>query len=250
MLELLKYFFETIDFLKVAEFLRKRNNRKAVAQLHIILVTAYDIIELYKIILDELGAALRSHQVTNERHRFFLNPARMASLLRRQASNLEVMETLAGDMFHELSVLDRSFAETYRNLVPGKFGILFEAIGLLEGGRLPLSDGGRATFPVDSQGVYRSLWFTWDAPTEDRDEVRKYLHGCDGKEKVVVDINNHDGDEFFRELERYLSEYDPYKQLKSLEDTASSFKVALLERFTLEDILTDIGAVQRHSHWV
>lgn len=83
MLELLKFFLEKLDFLAIAEFLRKRNNRRAAARLYLVLVRSYEIIKLYRIILDELKAALESHERQDDKHRFFINPARIAGLLQQ-----------------------------------------------------------------------------------------------------------------------------------------------------------------------
>ena len=89
------------------------------------------------LLLDELRAALESCQRADNRHRFHLNPDRIVYLLGRQASNLEVMETLTFDLMDELRVLDNKFAEAFRSLIPGKCGILFEAEGLLAEGVFP-----------------------------------------------------------------------------------------------------------------
>ena len=62
MLELIKFFLEKLDFLAIAEVLRKRKNRQLAARLHAILVQSYEIIELYRVLLDELRAALESHR--------------------------------------------------------------------------------------------------------------------------------------------------------------------------------------------
>jgi hypothetical protein len=49
MLELLKFVLDKIDFVGLVEMLRKRNNRKSAARLHLILIQSYEIIELYRI---------------------------------------------------------------------------------------------------------------------------------------------------------------------------------------------------------
>src|SRR5258708_5863379 len=127
MLALLKAFFERLDFLSIAETLRQRKNRREAARLFVILSQSYEILELYRILLQELRAALESHQRNDDRHRFYLNPARIASLLARQSSNLEVMELLISDLLDQLRILDNKFVESYRSLFPGKASILFEA---------------------------------------------------------------------------------------------------------------------------
>lgn len=246
MLELIKIFLEKIDFLAIAEALRKRKNRLLAARLHVILVQSYEIIELYRILLDELREALESHRRTDDRNRFYLNPARIASLLDRQASNLQVMETLTIDLMDDLRILDNRFAEAYRNLLPGKFGILFQAQGLLVGGRLPLVESGPQHFPATEGGEYRTLWFTWDAPQEDRKEIEKYLYGWNGQEKTIVDVNIHDGDAFFRELDRYFEEENPMKRLREIEELTENYRNVLLQNFSVEDLLSEIGKIRRH----
>jgi hypothetical protein len=247
MLTLIKAFLDKIDFLRIAETLRKRNNRRLAAGLHAVLIQSYEIIELYRILLQELRAALKSHQTKEKAHRFFLNPARIAHLLSRQSSNLEVMETITGDLLDELRVLDNSFAELYRSVFPGKFGILSEAQGLLNQARLSVSEGDSAAFPANSLGEYRTLWFTWDRPNEDdRRNITRFLYGDDGREKVVVEVNNHDGDAFFRELERYFRDDDPEGTLKAIEELTEGYRTVLLEHFSVDDLLGDIARVRRH----
>lgn len=249
MLELIKFFLEKLDFLAIAEVLRKRKNRQLAARLHAILVQSYEIIELYRVLLDELRAALESHRRVEDGHRFFLNPARIASLLDRQSSNLQVMETLSLDLMNELRVLDNKFAEAYRSLLPHKFGILFQARGLLAEGRLPLVESGPENFPATVEGEYRTLWFTWEAPKEDRQEIEKYLYGDNGQEKTIVDVNIHDGDAFFRELKRYFEKENPLNRLDEIEKLTENYRNVLLENFSIEDILSEIGKVRRHYSW-
>lgn len=246
MLELIKLLLEKIDFLAIAEALRKRKNRQGASRLHLILVQSYEIIEIYDILLHELRSALESHQRIDDRHRFSLNPAYISSLLERQSSNLQVMETLTIDMMDELRILDNKFAEAYRSLFPGKFSILFEAQGLLAGGRLPLVESGPQHFPASVQGEYRTLWFTPKAPKEDRREIEKYLYGWNGKEKTIVDVNIHDGDIFFLELKRYFDEENPIKRLSEIEELTENYRDILLKNFSVEDLLSEIGKVRRH----
>lgn len=248
MLELIKFFLEKIDFLAISEALRKRKNRRVAAKLHLILVQSYEIIEIYRVLLDELEAALDSHQLVSDQHRFSLNPARIAALLDRQASNLQVMETLTFDLMSELRILDNKFVEAYRSLLPGKFGILFEAQGLLASGRLPLAETGPDHFPANVAGEYRTLWFTWEKPQEDRKEVEKYLYGWNGQEKAILDVNIHDGDAFFRELKRYFEEEYPVKRLQEIEELTENYRDVLLQNFSVEDLFFEIGKVRRHSN--
>jgi hypothetical protein len=246
MLELFKVFLENIDFLAIAEALRKRKNRRIAAQLHIILVQSYEIIELYWVLLNELSAALTNYQRTDDQHRFNINPHRIAALLARQSSNLQVMETLTVDLMNELRILDNKFVEAYQVLIPGKMSILFEAEGLLAGGRFPLTESGPESFPANDRGEYRTLWFTPDVPKDDRKQMEQYLYGWNGQEKTVVDVNIHDGDAFFTELQRYFKEDDPNGRLKAIEVLTEKYREVLLQHFSLEDLLGDIGKIRRH----
>lgn len=246
MIELLKFLLEKLDFVSIAEAVRKRGNRRAAARLHLILVQSYEIIELYTILLDELHAALEAHKVVGERHRFHLNPSRVTSLLARQSSNLAVMDTLTHDLIDELLVLDNKFTKYYRSLMPGKFGILFEAEGLLAGGRLPLAETEPSVFPASADGAYRTLWFTPDPPKEDRREVEKYLYGWNGREKTVLDVNIHDGDAFFEAVREYFRTENPVGRLKDLKKATEEYREVLLSTFTTEDLLADISKVRRH----
>lgn len=248
-LELLKFLLEKIDFLAIAEALRKRKNRMVIARLHVILVQSYEIVELYRILLDELRAALDSHQHSDDRHRFFLNPSRIVSLLERQASNLQVMETLTVDLMDELRILDNKFAEAYRSLIPGKFTILFRAQGLLAGGRLSLVESGPQHFPAAVHGEYRTLWFTSQVPQDDRKQIEQYLYGWNGQEKTVVDVNIHDGNAFFLELERYFEKENPMKRLREIEELTESYRNVLLKNFSVDDLLSEIGKIHRHENW-
>jgi hypothetical protein len=249
MLELLKFLLEKLDFVKFAESARKRRNRKTAAQLHLILVQSYEIVELYEVILDELRAALETHQRTDEYHRFDLNPSRIASLLARQSSNLSVMEELIINMLDELRILDNDIAEAYRKIFPGKWSILFEAEALLANGRLPLAETAPDTFPATENGEYRTLWFTSEPPREDREQIENYLYPGRDETNRVFDVNVHDGDAFFHELERYFRTENPLGRLKKLKELTERYRIILLETFTLEDILSDISKVRKHQSW-
>lgn len=244
--ELFKFFLEKIDFLAIAESFRKRKNRKQAARLHLILVQSYEIIEVYKILLDELHSALKNHENKNNQQRFYLNPSRIIQLLKRQSTNLQIMQTLIHDMMDELRVLDNKFEEAYKNIFPGKFSILFQAEGLLSEGRLSLVETGPEDFPANAQGEYRTLWFTTEPPDEDREKIEKYLYGWNGKEKSVVDVNIHDGETFFAELKRYFDNENPVKCLNEIEKLTENYRKTLLEKFSMEDILTEIKNVRRH----
>lgn len=249
MLELLKYLWEKLDFISIADAARKRGNRRTAARLHLILVQSYEIVELYGVLLDELQAALESHQRTDDRHLFYLNPSRIMSLLVRQSSNLGVMGTLIHDLLDEVRILDNRFAEAYRKIIPGKWNILFEAEGLLLEGRLPLAETGPEMFPATADGEYRTLWFTHEAPQEDRRRVVQDLYSLGDEAKTIVDVNVHDGDVFFRELERYFRTEKPVERLHELEELTERYRESLLQRFTLEDLLSDISKVRKHASW-
>lgn len=247
MLELLKFVLEKLDFIKLAEAIHRQRNRKAAAQLYLALIQAYEVLEIYRVLLDELTAALKGREVGDEHHHYYLNPSRVGTLLTRQASNLEVLDKLIRDLREELRIVDDEFAEMWAQLIPGKFGILLEAERLLLDGRLPVSEGGPENFPAAESGQYRSLWFTPQSPDEDRAQVEKYLYGWDGREKEIVDVNIFDGEKFYTELSRYLREEKPYQRLAELEKVTKRYRKALLEHFTLEDVLAEIGNVRRHS---
>jgi len=245
-LELIKFFLEKLDVLAIAEALRKRRNRRIAARLHLILVQSYEIVELYHVLLDELQKALESHKRIDDRHRFRLNSSRIASLLDRQASNLQVMETLTIDLMDEIRVLDNKFAEAYRSLLPGKSSILFDAAGLLAGGRLPLAESEPQYFPATQTGEYRTLWFTSAPPEEGRKEIEKYLYGWNGEEKTIVDVNIHDGDLFFQELDRYFKEKNPMKRLDEIKRLTEDYRNVLLQNFSIEDLLSEMGNVRKY----
>jgi len=249
MLELLRFLLEKLDFVAIADAARKRGNRRAAAQLHLILVQSYEIVELYGVLLDELRAALEGHQRADDGHRFLLNPSRIAHLLVRQSSNLSVIETLIGGLLDELRILDNAFAEAYREIIPGKCSILVEAEGLLAEGRLPLAETGPDAFPATADGEYRTLWFTPEPPQEDREQVEQHLYPWNGGPKTVVDVNIHDGDAFFRELDRYFRTEDPVGRLHKLEELTERYRKVLLQTFTLEDLLSDISKVRKHHNW-
>lgn len=181
MIELIKIVLEKLNLVEIAKALRGRNNRRAAAQLFMILVYASEILELEKVLLRELEAALQSRQRLEAGDRYFLNGAYVAGLLQRQSSTLGVLEVLMLELEAEVRILDSRFAAAFKTIFPGKFSILLEAQNLLSNGRLPLSEAGPDVFPADQAGVYRTLWFSWAAPTENRAEVEKYLHGHAGR---------------------------------------------------------------------
>jgi hypothetical protein len=246
MLELLKFLLDQLDFVSISKAARDRKNRRAAARLHLILVQSYEIIELYEILLDELKSALESHETTSKHHRFYLSPTRVASLLSRQSSNLSVMETLIHDLLDELRLIDNEFAKAYRSLIPGKFGILFDAETLLANGRLPLAETQPSVFPASADGAYRTLWFTPAPPTEDRREVERFLYGCNGQQKNVIDVNIHDGEAFFEIAREYFRNEKPVERLEELKKNTENFRKVLLDTFTTEDLLAEIPKVRRH----
>jgi hypothetical protein len=249
MLELLKVLLDKLDFIELARFIHARRSRLLAARLHLVLVQAFEILELYRVLLAELRAALRTHTTTTDGHRFYLNPAHIASLLSRQSSNLSVMETLTLDLLDELRVIDNKFVETFRSILPHKSSILFEAETLLASGRLPLAETGPDVFPASLDGSYRALRFTDEAPKTDRRDLEQYLYGWTGQDKVVVDVATSDGEAFFNELSNYFATQDPEGKLCSLMDVTETYKETLMKTFTTEDLLADLGKVRRHySH--
>ena len=249
MLEIIRFFIEKIDFLKIAELARKRNDRLMAARLHLILVQSYEIIELYTVILGELESALEAHQKTENGYRFHLNEHRISALLLRQSSNLEVMETLTDDLFFELRTLDNDFLMAYRQLFPGKGTILNAASALLANARLPLAETGPGTFPMTRRGDYRTLWITREGAKHDRREIEKYLYGDNGKDKQVIDIAISDGDVFFDVLTDYLENEKPREKLSSIKSLTDSYRLVLQQNFTASELLSEIGTVAKHySH--
>ena len=249
MLNLFKFFLEKIDILKVAEALRKRQNRKVSAHLHLILDQAYEIIELYQLLLDELRAALECHHRIEGRDQFYLNPYRVNSLLNRQASNLEVMSTMTFDLMDELRILDNAFVENYLGLCRGKWGILFETQHLLSEGRLPIGEGDPLLFPANESNEYRTLWFPREKPSGDRAYREKYLHGWDGREKTVIDVSLKDGERFFREVAFYFEKEDPIAKLAMIRGLTEKYREVLLQNFSIEDLWHDIGKVRKYQKW-
>ncbi|MDR3474379.1 MAG: hypothetical protein P4M09_22245 [Devosia sp.] len=245
MLELFKVVLDKLNPLAIATALRGRNNRQAAARLFLILVYADEVLELQEVLLRELEAALRSHRKVAGADQYFLNGAYIAGLLQRQASTLEVLEVLMFDLDAELRIIDPRFAAAFKAIFPGKFSILFDAQNLLSSGRLPLSEAGPDVFPADQAGVYRTLWFTWEAPVEDRAVTERLLHGWTGEDKQVVDVNPHDGERFFIELQRYLQTELPFERLSAQRAAVDGYRRALIESFTIEELLSDIGAVKR-----
>jgi hypothetical protein len=237
MLTIIKNFLEKVDILKLIEFLRKRNNRKIAANLNHALVYSHEIIEIYETIFHELKEALDDHQQGKV---ISLNPARIQSLLERQAGNLEKLEECIHSAYYSTRVLDNEFYEQYAKIIPGKFGFLFHLQGVLAGGRMFLNEGDTECFRHDEKKTYKTLWFTWDKPTEDRKEIEKYLYGYSGKDLKVIDLNNHDGKKFFELIEWYFKEQNPVALLNDLKSMTDSYKKALMDNFDISDILSDV----------
>jgi hypothetical protein len=249
MLSLIKWFFERIDVLKLAEFQRTRNNRKIAARLHVALVIAYDIIEIYQVLLDELSAALKAHRKEDARHIFQLNLHRTENLLQQQSNNLEQLDHLFHDLYAEVHLLDPSFESTYRTMFSGKFGILWQAQTLLTSGRLPVHEDHQPPPALNEDLVYRTLWFSPEGPPKDRRREARYLHGDTGRERQVVDVHVRDGDAFFVELARYFESENPYARLAELRAAAERYKQALEANLSLSDVLVEIGSITRRDNW-
>jgi tetratricopeptide (TPR) repeat protein len=245
MLTFLKWVFDHIDFVKIAEMQRGRANRKAAARLHLVLVTAYDIIETYEALLETLEKALVSYRVDGDRHIININSYWTAGVLRRQADNLMKMDRLLRDLYAEVKLLDPAFERTYREIFSGKFGIMFEAQMLLSQGRLPTHED-HPMPPGDQPGLtYRTLWLGEIDPGTDREKERKYLHPINGTEKDVIDVHSSDGLAFAKELKRYFEIEKPYDRLDELRQAADTYKQALAANLTLSDVLAEIGSIKR-----
>jgi hypothetical protein len=241
MLAFLKWFFERIDFVKIAELQRGRNNRKAAARLHLVLVTAYDIIDVQETLLATLATALADYRKEGDRHIIGMNPHWTAGILRRQADNLEKLDRLLRDLYAEVRLLDPTFEANYRAMFAGKFGILFDAQSLLWQARLPIHEDHPVPW-TDGEGlVYRTLWLGPIEAGTDREKERGYLHPMNGIEKEVIDVHSSDGTAFIVELERYFEVEKPYIRLAALKEAAESYKQALTEHLSLSDVLAEIG---------
>jgi len=246
MLSFLQWVFDKIDFVQIAELQRGRNNRKAAARLHLILVTAYDIIDVQETLLDILAVALQDYRKEGDRHIISVNAHWTANMLRRQADNLEKMSQLLRDLYLEVRLLDPAFETTYRAMFAGKFGILFDAQTLLWQARLPIHEDHPVPW-MDGEGlVYRTLWLGPIEPGTDREEERKYLHPGLATEKEIIDVHASDGAAFMVELERYFEVEKPLERLAALKASAESYKLALGEHLSLADVLAEIGNLKRN----
>jgi hypothetical protein len=246
MLTLLKYLFEKLDFAPIVEMLRQRNNREMAAQLHLVFVKACEILDLHKAILSDLNEAIQSHKRSDDAHTFKINPHRMIWLLQRQAANFEDMDFLVGKLTHALRILDPVLWRLYRDIEPGKAGILFDAQLILSNGRLPAVEQSVRELCVDENRKYRTLWFGEISPEENRQEMEKYLHGDDGRKKYVIDVNVRDGDRFFTELDRYFVSYEPLRRLQELDNHIENYRRILIDNFSVSDLLSDIRRVGRN----
>jgi hypothetical protein len=247
---LIQWFLERVDPAQLAEAQRLRNNRRAAARLHLALIIAYDIIEIFQILLDELAAALDSHQnQTDGSHRFTLNLYRTTSLLRQQSDNLDRLDHLFRDLYSEMRLLDPSFEPTFREMFSGKFSVLLDAQHLLTSARLPIHEDHPAP-PGDGHDLtYRTLWFSPESPPADREREARYLHGDDGREKEVVDVHVADGEPFFLELKRYFEIEKPYERLEALREAAAAYGQAVESRLSLSEVLSDLGSITSRANW-
>lgn len=241
MLALLKWFLEQVNFVKIAEFQQGRNNRKAAARLHLILVTAYDIIDVQETLLDTIATAVNDYRVEGDRHFININPHWTASLLRRQADNLEKLDRLLRDLYAEVRLLEPSFEKVYRSMFAGKGGILLDTQQLLWQARLPIHEDHPLPWGEGEGLVYRTLWLGPIQPGTDREKEREYLHPNYGTEQEVIDVHSSDGATFMNELNRYFEVEKPFARLAELKETAESYKRALTEHLSLSDVLAEIG---------
>ena len=60
-------------------------------------------------------------------------------------------------------------------------------------------------------------------------------------------MNNHDGETFFTELARYLQEDKPIEKLEELRHLTERYRTALLDNFSIEDLLSEIDKVRRYE---
>ena len=245
MLSFFLWVLNHLDFVKLSEFQRGRNTRKVSARLHLILVTAYDIIEVYEDLLKLLENTLQGYRLDGDRYIMSINPHWTEKLLRRQADNLGKLDRLVRDLYAEVRVLDPAFEKTYRELIPSKFGIFFETQQLLWQGRLGTHEDHPVPYAPRAGLTYRTLWLSEIPANYDREQDERYLHANDGMERTVIDVNLKDGEPFFRELARYLEEEQPYKRLAALRETAETYKQALIANISLEDALLEIGKLNR-----
>lgn len=248
MIELIKWFLERVDPVRLAEAQRLRNNRRAAARLHVALVIAYDIIEIFEILLDELAAALESHRKEGDRHLFSLNLHRITSLLRQQSDNLDQLDHMFRDLYAEMKLLDREFERTFSEMFSGKAAVLLDAQHLLSSGRLPVHEDHPLPWADTHDLTYCTLWFSPESLPADREKEARYLHGCTGQEKSVVDVHVADGDPFFAELARYFEVERPFARLEELKSAAERYKQAVETHLTLSDVLAEIGSIARHDH--
>ncbi|MEA3095491.1 MAG: hypothetical protein QOJ04_6833 [Caballeronia sp.] len=250
MLKLMLNFLEKLDIPKIVEFQRNRNNRKAAAQLFLGLSVAYNIIEVAEILLDELEAALESHQRIDGTDRFDLNLHRMRALLRAQSDNLERLDALFGALYAEFRLLSPEFERTYSQMFAGKYGALMDAQMLLADARLPIHEDHPFPPTDEFERPYRTLWFSLGGDADaDRDHIRRYLHGDCGIPKIVIDVRPDDGEPFFRELDRYFTEENPRQLLTRMKESAGHYGAALEQRLTLADVLAEIGSVHSRGNW-
>lgn len=241
MLAFLNWIFKQIDFAKLAELQRGRNNRKAAARLHMVLVTAYEIIDVQETLLDSLSAALKDYRIEGDRHIVNMNPHWTARMLMRQADNLEKLDRLLRDLYAEVRLLDATFEANYRAMYPGKFGVLFDAQHLLWQARLPIHEDHPMPWGDGEGLVYRTLWLGPIEAGIDRNEERRYIHPMNAIEKEVIDVHSSDGKAFLVELERYFEVEKPYARLATLKEAAQSYKEALVKHLSLSDVLAEIG---------
>lgn len=248
MLNLLKKFFDIVDVPKIVDFQRNRNNRAAAARLFLGLATAYDINEIGEVLLDELEAALASHRRTERGDSFTLNLYRVRALLAEQADNLDQLDTLFRDMYSELRLLSPDFEPTYSAVFPGKYSALMDAQMLLSDARLPIHEDHPFPPTDEFERPYRTLWFS-PAVDDDRERTRRLLHGDCGVPKQVIDVHPSDGEQFFRELDRYFREERPRKLLDDLKEAAERYRAAMERNLSLSDVLAEIGSIRKRSNW-
>jgi hypothetical protein len=71
---------------------------------------------------------------------------------------------------------------------------------------------------------------------------------CNFPGNRTVEVSVDDLKPFMALLEKYFSRANPLTSLKEIENAAESYKQALLQHFSLEDLLSDFGRVKRATH--
>jgi len=236
---------EKVDFLKLSEALRGRNNRQAAARLFLALTITYEIIEIFEVLVADLKCALESNRRSENACHFTLNPYRISELLKVQADNLGRLDHVLGDLYQEIRILSPEFERTLRQMGFGtKFTALLEAQIMLADACWPLNDEFLQPRPDMEPTVFKLLTFSSEVPSNDWDAKSSYGHAWAGTAHVVVDIPIQGKETFFEAIGEYFTQSDPFGRIERLRATAETYRAALEKHFTLSDLLSDIGSVK------